>query len=62
MQRFILMVFATFAFLSAPATAAGAAAEVWRVSQKSGDVRVIRNRLQPAAARVDATLSPATSF
>ena len=58
MQRFLLLFFASFAFLSAPATAAGAAAEMWRVSQKSGDVRVIHNRLQPAAARVDAALSP----
>ena len=58
MQRFILLIFASFAFLSAPATAAGAAAEMWRVSQKSGDVRVIHNRLQPAAARIDASLSP----
>ena len=58
MQRFLLLIFATFAFLSASATAAGAAAEMWRVNQKSGDVRVIRNRLQPAAARVDAALSP----
>ena len=58
MQRFLLLIFATFAFLSAPATAAGAAAEMWRVSQKSGDVRVVHNRLQPAAARIDAALSP----
>ena len=58
MQRFLLLIFATFAFLSASATAAGAAAAMWRVNQKSGDVRVIRNRLQPAAARVDAALSP----
>lgn len=58
MQRLILLLLATLAFLTSPATAAGPAAEMWRVSQKSGDVRVIHNRLQPAAARVDAALSP----
>ena len=53
MQRFILLILATFALMAVPANAAGAAAESWRVSQKSGDVRVIHNRLQPAAARIE---------
>lgn len=60
MQRFILIIVATFVFMAVPATAAAAAAaaDMWRVSQKSGDVRVIHHRLQPAAARIDAALSP----
>ncbi|HEV2043411.1 MAG TPA: FecR family protein, partial [Sphingomicrobium sp.] len=58
MQRLILLIVATFIFMAVPATAAGTAADMWRVSQTSGDVRVIHNRLQPAAARIDAALSP----
>lgn len=58
MQRFILLILATFAFTAVPAFAAGAPTDMWRVSQKSGDVRVVHDRLQPASARIDAALSP----
>src|SRR5688500_15588576 len=57
MKRLILIVLSFF-FLATPALAAGGKADMWIVSQRSGDARVVHRGLQPASLKVNATLAP----
>lgn len=53
----LLQIFAALLVMfSSPAMAKDVAA--WIVTQKSGEVRVLRNGMQPASARLHASLSP----
>ena len=55
-MRIVHLVAAFFALIATPALAKVSSA--WVVAQKSGDVRVIHNGLQPASVQVRAALSP----
>lgn len=57
MQRLILIVLSFF-FLATPALAKGNPAEMWIVSQRSGDARVVHSGIQPASLKVNAALAP----
>ena len=56
MRKVVLIIFSMLAFLSAPAIAAGNNADRWTVTQRSGDVRVVRPGLQPASMTVNQAL------
>jgi len=58
MQRLIWIILSSFLFIATPALAGGNAATMWIVSQRSGDVRVVRSGFQPAAASANAALAP----
>jgi len=56
-MRIVHLVAAFFALIATPALAKEVSS-AWVVAQKSGDVRVIHNGLQPASVQVRAALSP----
>jgi uncharacterized membrane protein YgcG len=56
-MRIVHLVAAFFALIATPALAKEVSS-AWVVAQKSGDVRVIQNGLQPASVQVRAALSP----
>ena len=58
MYRLALIVISAFALMPSPAWAKDSKAAVWIVSQLSGDARIVRNGLQPAALKANARLSP----
>lgn len=56
-MRILQLLGAVLLLFASPALASDGSA-IWMVAQKSGDVRVIRNGLQPASVQVRAALSP----
>ena len=58
MYRLTLMIISVFALLPSPAWAKDSPAAMWVVSQLSGDARVLRNGLQPAALKANVQLAP----
>lgn len=56
-MRVLQFIGAILLFFAAPAMASGGSLP-WTVTQKSGDVRVLKNGLQPASVQVRAALSP----
>ncbi len=57
MKRLILIVLSFF-FLTTPAVARDNKTDMWIVSQRSGDARVVHRGLQPASLRANAALAP----
>src|SRR5687768_17184572 len=57
MKRLILIVLSFF-FLTTPALAREHKTDMWIVSQRSGDARVVHRGLQPASLRANAALAP----
>jgi hypothetical protein len=57
MKRLILIVMSFF-FLATPAVAASGRADMWIVSQRSGDARVVHRGIQPASLQVNTALAP----
>lgn len=57
MQRLILFIMSAFLIFTAPVNAKEASS-AWTVSEKSGDVQVLRGGLQPVSLRSDGTLKP----
>ena len=57
MKRLILIVLSLF-FLTTPALARDNKADMWIVSQRSGDARVVHRGIQPASLTVSSALAP----
>jgi hypothetical protein len=57
MQRIILFVMSAFLVFAVPATAKEVSS-AWTVSEKTGDVQVLRGGLQPVSLRSEGTLKP----
>ena len=57
MKRLILIVLSFF-FLTTPALAGNSKSDMWIVSQRSGDARVVHRGIQPASLKVNSSLAP----
>ena len=57
-MRILVFVGAIFAFISNPAMAGDGRPAAWTVTQKSGQVQVVRGGMQPASVQLRAALSP----